>query len=71
MKKIYIIILIALISYLVPTTAKASSTSQEEIISSQTDALGISTFLSDSEKYTEETFGEIDINDIFTKSLSG
>ena len=77
MKKFYIVILIAIITYLVPTTAKASNivtltsktdfvkqnepiklasstTSQEEIISSQTDALGISTFLSDSEKYTEE-----------------
>ena len=37
MKKIYIIILIALISYLVPTTAKASSTSQEEIIQTLND----------------------------------
>ena len=66
MKKIYIIILIALISYLVPTTAKASSTSQEEIISSQTDALGISTVLSDSEKYTKDTFGNINISELFT-----
>ena len=94
MKKYYIIILIAIITYLVPTTAKASSvdaltfkvdfvnqnepiklasstTSQEEIISSQTDALGISTFLSDSEKYTQDTFGDIDISELFTQSLSG
>ena len=72
MKKFYIIILIALISYLVPTTAKASSTtSQEEIISSQTEQLEISTFLSDSEKYTKDTFGNIDISELFTQSLSG
>ena len=88
MKKFYIIILIAILTYCLPTATKASTddntinieskvkiaeenAEQENIISSQTDALGISTFLSDSEKYTEETFGEIDINDIFTKSLSG
>lgn len=88
MKKFYIIILIAIVTYCLPTATKASTddntinieskvkiaeenAEQENIISSQTDALGISTFLSDSEKYTEETFGEIDINDIFTKSLSG
>ena len=88
MKKFYIIILIAIVTYCLPTATKASTddntinieskvkiaeenAKQENIISSQTDALGISTFLSDSEKYTEETFGEIDINDIFTKSLSG
>ena len=88
MKKFYIIILIAIVTYCLPTATKASTddntinieskvkiaeenAEQENIISSQTDTLGISTFLSDSEKYTEETFGEIDINDIFTKSLSG
>ncbi len=88
MKKFYIIILIAIVTYCLPTVTKASTddktinieskvkiaeenAEQENIISSQTDALGISTFLSDSEKYTEETFGELDINDIFTKSLSG
>ena len=88
MKKFYIIILISIVTYCLPTATKASTddntinieskvkiaeenAEQENIISSQTDALGISTFLSDSEKYTEETFGEIDINDIFTKSLSG
>ena len=94
MKKFYIVILISIITYLVPTTAKASNidtltsktdfvkqnepiklasstTSQEEIISSQTDALGISTFLSDSEKYTKDTFGNIDMSELFKQSLSG
>ena len=70
MKKFYIILLIALITYLLPTTTKASS-KQANIISSQTDALGISTFLSDSEAYTKETFGDIDINELFIQSLSG
>ena len=70
MKKAYIILLIAIITYIFPTVSKAE-TDAESILSSQSDSLGISTFLSDSEKYTEETFGEIDISEFFTKSLTG
>ena len=70
MKKAYIILLIAIITYIFPTVSKAE-TDAESILSSQSDSLGISTFLSDSEKYTEETFGEIDISELFTKSLTG
>ena len=70
MKKAYIILLIALITYIFPTVSKAE-TDEESILTSQADSLGISTFLSDSKKYTEDTFGNIDISDIFTKSLTG
>ena len=84
MKKFYIILLIAIITYIIPSTSQASlqnsdskiklvsSTSeQESVLSSQTDALGISTFLSDSEKYTKDTYGDINLTEIFTNSLSG
>lgn len=70
MKKYYIILLIILITYLISPTVKASS-EEENIISSQADSLGISTFLSDSEKYTKETFDDLDINKIFKDSISG
>ena len=70
MKKAYIILLIAIITYIFPTISKAE-TDEESILTSQADSLGISTFLSDSKKYTEDTFGNIDISDIFTKSLTG
>ena len=70
MKKAYIILLIAIITYIFPTVSKAE-TDAESILTSQADSLGISTFLSDSEKYTEETFGEIDISELFTKSITG
>ena len=70
MKKAYIILLIALITYIFPTVSKAE-TDEESILTSQADSLGISTFLSDSKKYTEDTFGNIDISELFTKSLSG
>ena len=70
MKKAYIILLIAIITYIFPTVSKAE-TDAESILTSQADSLGISTFLSDSKKYTEDTFGDIDISELFTKSLSG
>ena len=70
MKKAYIILLIAIITYIFPTVSKAE-TDAESILTSQADSLGISTFLSDSKKYTEDTFGEIDISELFTKSIMG
>lgn len=70
MKKAYIILLIAIITYIFPTVSKAE-TDAESILTSQADSLGISTFLSDSKKYTEDTFGEIDISELFTKSITG
>ena len=70
MKKAYIILLIAIITYIFPTVSKAE-TDEESILTSQADTLGISTFLSDSKKYTEDTFGDIDISELFTKSITG
>ena len=69
MKKYLIIFLIAIVSYSLSPTVKA--TDEQNLIESQADSLGISTFLSDSEKYTQDAFGDIDINEIFTASISG
>ena len=69
MKKCFLIFLMAIITYFVSPQVMAST--DEELISSQADSLGISTFLSDSEKYTEDVFGDIDINEIFQASISG
>ncbi len=69
MKKYWLILEVALIVYLLAPNVNAE-TSAENIINSQTDALGIATFLSDSKKYTEESFEELDIGEIFTSSIS-
>ena len=69
MKKCFLIFLMAIITYFVSPQVMAST--DEELISSQADSLGISTFLSDSKKYTEDVFGDIDINEIFQASISG
>lgn len=71
MKKYFIIILVAIITYIISPQSKAQDMTEENIISSQADALGISTFLEDSEKYTKDTFEDIDINELFTASISG
>ena len=69
MKKYWLILEVALIVYLLAPNVNAE-TSAENIINSQTDALGIATLLSDSKKYTEESFEELDIGEIFTSSIS-
>ena len=69
MKKYLIIFLIAIVSYSLSPTVKA--TDEQNLIESQADSLGISSFLSHSEKYTQDAFGDIDINEIFTASISG
>ena len=69
MKKCFVIFLMAIITYFVSPQVMAST--DEELISSQAESLGISAFLSDSEKYTKDVFGDIDINEIFKASISG
>ena len=71
MKKYFIIFLVVIITYFLSPQSNAQDKTQENIISSQADALGIKTFLEDSEKYTKDTFEDIDINELFTASISG
>ena len=42
-----------------------------EIINSQTNALGINDFLNSAKKYTESAFPNLDITKMFTDSISG
>ena len=69
MKKCFVIFLMAIITYFISPQVMAST--DEELISSQAESLGISSFLSDSEKYTKDVFGDIDVNEIFKASVSG
>lgn len=65
MKKV-IIIFCTLISLCNLTYATDS-----EILESQQESLGISDFISTSKKYTNETFGNIDIQNIFKEAITG
>lgn len=70
MKKYLLVLVVALITYsMTPVTLASDGT--ESLINSQADSLGISTFLSDSKKYTEDTFEDLNIGDIFKDSITG
>ena len=70
MKKYWIILLIATITYSISPTVKCAEET-ENVLESQTDSLGISTFLSDSEKYAKDTFENLDMGELFKDSVSG
>ena len=74
MKKIVkFIFLICIFVFILPTICLASETdtSQEEILESQQDSLNISSFLEEAQKYTEDTFEDIDIGELFTSAITG
>lgn len=68
MKKI-ITIIIFLITIL--NTSSTLAVQTEEIIKEQEEELGISGFIKEAQKYTDETFDEINIKDIYKSALSG
>jgi len=74
MKKVVkFVFLILIFVFILPTICLASETdtSQEEILESQQDSLNISSFLEEAQKYTEDTFEDIDIGELFTSAITG
>ncbi len=80
MKKIFkIIILIIIIIFLLnsyclaskATTEESLEESQQEILESQQDSLNISGFIKEAQKYTENTFEDINLNELFTSAITG
>lgn len=69
MKKIFI--MIAFIFWATPNLCYASETSSQDILQSQQDELNISSFIKEAQKYTENTFEEININELFTSAITG
>lgn len=68
MKKILMIIFIIVILLNI-NVAYASDT--EAIIGEQEQALGISGFIKQAQKYTSEVFKDTDINDLYKSALTG
>ena len=64
MKKILILVLLLI---LIPN----SSIATEQIIDDQMEALNLSSFITEGEKYTEETFPDLNVEDLITNSLTG
>lgn len=76
MKKILTIILIAFFFLLSPyynlvSCATEKSTSQEDILSSQQDSLNISGFIKEAQKYTQDTFEDLNVNELFSSAIAG
>lgn len=64
MKKILILVLLLI---LIP----GNSIATEAIVKDQLNALNISSFISEGEKYTKEAFPDLNVSDLITQSLTG
>lgn len=53
------------------TTKTVYAVTDEEIIKSQVDALGIHDFINESEQYTEDIFEDVKISDVMTSAIQG
>ena len=75
MRKIIVIFLIAIFfifsinSVVVATDENVAS--QEEILESQQDSLNISSFIEETKKYTQNTFEDLDMGEIFSSAITG
>ena len=64
MKKILILVLLLI---LIPNNSIAT----EQIINDQMEALNLSSFITEGEKYTKETFPDLNVEELITNSLTG
>lgn len=51
--------------------AEEETASQEEILSSQQDSLNISSFIKEAQKYTTDTFEDLDLGELFSSAITG
>ena len=75
MRKIIVIFLIAIFFILsinsVVIATDENTASQEEILESQQDSLNISSFIEETKKYTQNTFEDLDMGEIFSSAITG
>lgn len=69
MKKIFIFVIVFLA--ILTTCSFATETTSEDILNSQQEELNISSFIKEAQKYTENNFEEIKINELFTSAITG
>ena len=70
MKKVILIILFILI---LPNNVQATENtlSQEDIIESQQESLGINSFIEEADKYTGDVYEDIDMGELFSSAITG
>ena len=71
MKKIIIVLIILLIC--IPNVARATNetVSEENIIESQQETLGINSFIDEADKYTKNIYKDIDMGELFSSAITG
>lgn len=70
MKKVLLILLFILI---LPNNVQATENtlSQEDIIESQQESLGINSFIEEADKYTGNVYEDIDMGELFSSAITG
>lgn len=69
MKKIFIMTISFLI--FIPSICTATETTSQDVLQSQQEELNISSFIKEAQKYTQNTFKDIDVNELFTSAITG
>ena len=69
MKKMFI--MIVFIFWVIPNLCYASEISSQDILQSQQDELNISSFIKEAQKYTNESFEEIDLSSMLGQAIQG
>lgn len=71
MKKIIIILVLLIIFIPNIVYATNEAISEEDIIKSQQETLGISSFIDEADKYTKDVYEDIDMGELFSSAISG
>lgn len=71
MKKIIIILVLLIIFIPNIVYATNETISEEDIIKSQQETLGISSFIDEADKYTKDVYEDIDMGELFSSAISG
>lgn len=68
MKKIFIMTMFLIF---IPSICTATETTSQDVLQSQQEELNISSFIKEAQKYTQNTFKDIDVNELFTSAITG
>ena len=69
--KIFLIVFLFVFFISPISYAEEETASQEEILSSQQNSLNISSFIKEAQKYTTDTFEDLDLGELFSSAITG
>ncbi len=67
----FIFLSIPLCNQTIYATDTQTATSQEDILKGQQDSLNISSFIKETQKYTQDTFEDLDMGELFSAAITG